>query len=96
MTTVIHKSTDPTPAKGELVLLPSGVVRTQQVTLIAIVTASFVCGGFLVSIKRDVADVSDRQRASTAWMFEAIKAISPSTAATLPPPTVFIPPDKKD
>lgn len=82
---------DPTPAKGELVLLPSGVVRTQQVTLIAIVTASFVCGGFLVSIKRDVADVSDRQRASTAWMFEAIKAISPTTAATLPPPTVFVP-----
>lgn len=79
----------PTPAKGELVLLPSGVVRTQQVTLIAIVVASFVCGGLLMSVKRDVSDLSDRQKATVEWMVRAIRTISPSAADTLPPPSIL-------
>lgn len=82
----------PTPPKGEMVLLPSGVVRTQQVTLIAIVTVAFVFGGFWVSLKRDVSEVAERQRNAQAWMFEAIKAISPTTVSKLPPPDLFTAP----
>lgn len=54
---------DSSPARGSLLLTPTSQVKTTQATLIAVLVASFTCGGLLMSIKNDIANLTnDRTR----------------------------------
>ncbi len=45
---------DSTPSRNAVVVAPTAQVRTTQATLIAVIAAGFVCGGYLVSIENKV------------------------------------------
>ncbi len=51
-----------TPSRGAMTLAPTAQIRTTQATLIAVISAAVVCGGYLVSIDTKMSNQSERMK----------------------------------